>query len=1129
MRFECLDLTRYGRFTEAKLAFPAPAAGGADLHVIFGPNEAGKSTLFSAWLDFLYGIPSRSRYDFKHAGPTMRIGAQISHAGGVLDLARQKRLGSSLLDAHGAVVPDTLLQSALGGLSREGYMAMFSLDDDTLEKGGDSILASRGDLGEMLFSASAGLAGLGPQLAAIRAELDSFHRAGGRKGVVYEAKTRLADLDRQRRALDTSAAAYQRLGRDVVVAERDWHTARDAEAAIAQTLRDLQAALAILPLRDRLARLEADHIPFEHLPDADDAAVQNHQALEAARSALASRIADRAERIEMLDARTAALTPDPAILGVRDAILSADALRSAHDSAVQDLPRRRDEAATVETKLRETLVRLGRPGAAVEPLLLDPARLSVLRGLLAERSGVFTAVARATGEVAKAKAKLEAAQNRLGDPGTPEDLAGLQALLTRFRTADPSGAVRMALRDRDERAAQMQAALQTLMPWHGDADALAALAVPASWQVEAWVGNEERYRQAVTDTERALQQAQSARDSAEVLAGQAADTIAGVTLADAAAARSQREAHWAAHRADLKSASADAFEAALRQDDQIAALLADTMARARLDAADASRRAGLAAAVSAAKDHWAQACSARDALAATLDATCAALGLAGAALADLRRWLDLRLAALGVRAALRQAEDTLARTEADLRAATAALQTMLGLGSDHAGFDALWASATARLDASDKHRDARRQLSELQADLQDRTKDHTAAEANAAAWLAAWQTACASTALAGLPADSAGLGDMLDLLDALGRDAALLAGLTDRIAKMEQNRAGFRDAVALILLAIQLSPETPWAELPARLRQAEDASAKLAELSRNLTDDRDAQVQDHRQAEANAGALNALGAALGWAEGGASLGSHVADCQRAAQLRRDMNGLRADLANRPPSAEGLDFDALTAQEAAMQGALELRHSETQAAFAVLLEAKRQLSAVGGDDAVARLEAERANLLNALRDGAQAHLARRFGLIAVEQGLRRYRDSHRSAMLDRASAAFHSLSRGAYTGLAAQPDGATEVLVALSAAGGAKLAADLSKGTRFQLYLALRIAGYHELAQSRPTVPFIADDIMETFDDDRAAAAFTLLAEMSRAGQVIYLTHHRHLCDIARAACAGVRVTDLQTL
>jgi uncharacterized protein YhaN len=61
------------------------------------------------------------------------------------------------------------------------------------------------------------------------------------------------------------------------------------------------------------------------------------------------------------------------------------------------------------------------------------------------------------------------------------------------------------------------------------------------------------------------------------------------------------------------------------------------------------------------------------------------------------------------------------------------------------------------------------------------------------------------------------------------------------------------------------------------------------------------------------------------------------------------------------------------------------------------------------------------------------------------------------------------------------------------------------------------------------VPFIADDIMETFDDARAAQAFALLGDMSRSGQVIYLTHHQHLCDIAEATCPGARIVDLRTL
>jgi uncharacterized protein YhaN len=173
--------------------------------------------------------------------------------------------------------------------------------------------------------------------------------------------------------------------------------------------------------------------------------------------------------------------------------------------------------------------------------------------------------------------------------------------------------------------------------------------------------------------------------------------------------------------------------------------------------------------------------------------------------------------------------------------------------------------------------------------------------------------------------------------------------------------------------------------------------------------------------------------------------------------------------------------------------------------------------------VARLQEERQTLLLQIEEEAQAFVRLRLGIVAVDHALQRYRDSHRSAMMQRASEAFCTITRGDYTGLAAQSEGEREVLVALAASGASKLARDLSKGTRFQLYLALRVAGYHEIAAARGTVPFIADDILETFDDDRAAETFALLAGMAGVGQVIYLTHHRHLCEIARRICPDVRI------
>ena len=197
-----------------------------------------------------------------------------------------------------------------------------------------------------------------------------------------------------------------------------------------------------------------------------------------------------------------------------------------------------------------------------------------------------------------------------------------------------------------------------------------------------------------------------------------------------------------------------------------------------------------------------------------------------------------------------------------------------------------------------------------------------------------------------------------------------------------------------------------------------------------------------------------------------------------------------------------------------------------AARAALYAARHALDAVPGDDRVALIEARRRTLLIEIEDEARAWLRLRAGVIATDHALRSYRDHHRSGMMARASEAFAAITGGAYRGLTSQPGEGTERLIAVAADGSSKEPGALSKGTRFQLYLALRIAGFHEWAGAHGPVPVIADDIMETFDDSRTRLALGALAEMSRAGQVIYLTHHRHVCDLEREACPEARILDL---
>ena len=161
MRLRRLDLTAYGKFTGKSIDFGEAVEGRPDLHIIYGPNEAGKSTALAAFMDLLFGIELHSRFGFLDDYSTICVGGQLELLGGPRDLVRRKKPAPTLRDLVGNPVPEALIQGDLGGINRDAYRTMFLLDDDTIEAGGKSILASGGQLGELLFSASAGLAEVG--------------------------------------------------------------------------------------------------------------------------------------------------------------------------------------------------------------------------------------------------------------------------------------------------------------------------------------------------------------------------------------------------------------------------------------------------------------------------------------------------------------------------------------------------------------------------------------------------------------------------------------------------------------------------------------------------------------------------------------------------------------------------------------------------------------------------------------------------------------------------------------------------------------------------------------------------------------------------------------------------------
>ena len=101
-------------------------------------------------------------------------------------------------------------------MNREAYRTMFSLDEETLEEGGEEILRSEGDLGRLLFASRAGLLDLTRGLGRLRKGAEEFHRERGRRTKLRELKAEFSELRQERKAIDTVASRFAKL-----VADRD--------------------------------------------------------------------------------------------------------------------------------------------------------------------------------------------------------------------------------------------------------------------------------------------------------------------------------------------------------------------------------------------------------------------------------------------------------------------------------------------------------------------------------------------------------------------------------------------------------------------------------------------------------------------------------------------------------------------------------------------------------------------------------------------------------------------------------------------------------------------------------------------------------------------------------------------
>jgi uncharacterized protein YhaN len=1158
VRIARLDLARYGRFSDYRLDFGAAPPGGSDFHIVYGLNESGKSTAAAAILDLLFGIEKQSAYGAAkgrasvpnwHPYNAMRIGARLELGGRAYEVARLKRDKNSLVDANDRPLDENFLIAEIAGVDREAFHMMFSLNDESLEKGGEAILASHGDLGQLLFSASAGLAEISDRLESLRKKADEFYRPRASTTELAELKRELDALKHERDEADTLAPAYAEL-----VRERD--EARETYAAAAKTLSErraredeIQRLLGALPHLVALREAESRCAPLEALPSPPEGWSEEVARLQSEAIKLTVQKEEAESEIGKLEAELERIPADPAALGIAGRVHAWRGLSSRYDSAA-DIPVRQGELAAKHDAIGDVLSRLGRES---EP---DPRKLplaapivGVLEELIAARSGVLSKLEAAVDAAETARSALSHALQELPQ-GVDDRRAGatasLKARLVEARRDDSAAWLRAARGDIDKATRKLKEAFGALAPWRGNAETLARSTVPGeaeTAELRRRVAQLKALRQQSFD----LVNAKSG-EAERLKAEAAAATRAADLLSDEAAAevRSARDAAWSAHRTTLDRASAEAFEAAMRRDDVAGAA---RVAGAR-DLAVLRERAIKLAGIEAERARAKADLEAAHKAIAALDEEIAAIAPASPPegrdpLAFIDAWRAKRNEALTLIDALRQSEDAERRAEDEGKRMgerlSAALRSAGVVHDRMSGLEAFIEAAETALADEAKFATLRQKAEERRAEA-DRAeaKLRNAQEADCN-WRKAWREACAGTWLAEAGPEPAfgAVKQSLKALDELRATLSVCAELEDRIAKMDRDKRLFADEVGAVALALDLEDVTD--NVRRRADAIEERIARARENARRRAEKVDA-IEAARvrlkaiAQELEVNARHALTMTSFFAVGTLTeVAIKLEDCKRRDELTAEIKRERAAIigANAAGSLdaarailEQADAAALAAELAELKARAphdDQAHAEAHTAHR---EAVKRLEAVGGDDAVVRLEERRRTILEAVNDGARRYLSLRAGIAAADGALRLFRDRHRGAMMERASEAFRLISRGAYRALTTAPNGQSDTLIALSADGGSKEAAQLSKGARFQLYLALRVAGYHELARTRAPAPFVADDIMETFDHFRAEEALRLFADMGRVGQVIYFTHHQHLAEIARAACPEARVHEL---
>lgn len=1153
MRIKRLDLKAFGPFTERTLIFDSKEPG---LHIIFGPNEAGKSSSLRALKALLYGFLERTPDNFLHANEQLLVGGTFEGVEGrELAFYRRKKRKADLLDLDGNPMDPGTLATFLHGIEPALFESLYGIDHKTLVAGGKDILDQKGEVGQALFAAGTGISSLRKLLDSLEAEANELFKERGSKQRISLAIAEYKDL--------------KKIVRETSLLPGKWkeHQKRlqDAEAEHARLERERRQKSAEVHRLERLNKSIPELSTLENLqkqlqelgavvvlpPEFSEQLREVEQDMRATRLQLAS----SKDRLEKLQLKRDGISLNQTLLDHAEAIEDLHQRLGQYRKGQQDRSKldgrrtanRHDAGALIEQISPDLTLK------AAESLRPVLNRKRTIQDLSSRHEALNQQALQARKQKEEAGKELAVIGETLSSQPAARESDGLEkAIKLAQKAGDIDGQIEETAREIAAGKKSCQAELKRLGLWSGDLDRLPELTLPLAETVRRYEADysalENARQQLRKDRKKAETDLQAAKtDNKEVAYG--GEVPSEQELEES---RRKRQKGWqilrrqwidgdeVAREAD-EYAPGQAVHDAYEKNVELADRIAD---RLRREAERVAKAASLRARIESLEE------TIREIIRLEENRATRAEYLAGKWLAE---WKSTRIKPLSPGEMLAWLTDIdklrfkvteifnkeveaadRDRVRQQYRKALVGEMKALGENAEFSGQELapLLVFAESILADITLHKAVREKLSDRLALARTAFvkagKEQEEAEAAKLEWQVQWDKALAGLGLRDkiLPSEA------LDLLETIGNCFEKLEKAREfqsRIDGIDRDVNKFNiDVLALVKKAApdlqKLSPDQAALQMHTKLGKARQAH----ELLKKINEEIETLTADIENAQKTLTSLDGRMAGLlatARCDNASDLVGAISKSAEYQRLHEKISDAESSLAKMSDGISleeiklqtaSVDVDELPGMIASLKRQIdEDLYPRINAASKLIGEESKELQLMDGSSLAAEAAEKMEQVAARIRRLARQYTRIKLATMVLKDEIERYREEHQDPVLRIASRFFSELTLGSFTGLRTDIDDYDNpILIGVRPDESRVSVKGMSDGTCDQLYLSLRLATLESRLESSEPMPFIVDDILINFDDERSRATLIALADLAKKNQVILFTHHRQIVNEA---------------